>query len=367
MSFDPRNILVIDFGQLGDVILSLPALSAIRRRFPRARITVAVGGSAAAVVEMACVADETLAVDRVSLRDGPKHLSVWQIGKLVLDVRRRKFDFVIDLHSLSETNLLGFLSGAGKRLYARRPGRSLDYMANFQPPAPVEDRAKHAIERYLDVLAPLGVGEVSATPRLAVREEDSRAVAEMLRKADAAGGKWKMGRKARDRSDASAGSNASTGSDAPLVGIFPGAGHPSRRWPIERFAELAWMLERNDSVRTVLFAGPEERQLVRDAQRKFPPSTIVLDRLTVPQLAAAAERLSVFVSNDTGPMHIAAAVGTPVVILMQHHPMFKCYIPPGERHRVVAAQTIEAISVDLAYTAARAAFTTERASSLFSG
>jgi ADP-heptose:LPS heptosyltransferase len=353
MSFEPRNILVIDFGQLGDVILSLPALGAIRRRFPRARVTVAVGGAAAAVVEMAGVADEALAVDRVGLRDGPKHLSVLQIGKLVLDVRRRKFDFVVDLHSLSETNLLGFLSGAGRRLYARRPGRSLDYLANFQPAPPVEDRSKHAIDRYLDVVSPLGVGEVSRVPRLHVREEDGRAVDEMLRKA-LAGVKTK-GRKA-------------TGiGDGPLVGIFPGAGHPSRRWPVERFAELAWMLERNDSVRSVLFAGPEERKLVRDALPKFPPSAVVLDRLTVPQLAAAAARVSVFVSNDTGPMHVAAAVGTPVVILMQHHPMFNCYIPPGERHRVVAARTIGEITSDLAYTAARAAFTTERASSLFEG
>jgi ADP-heptose:LPS heptosyltransferase len=355
MSVEARNILVIDFGQLGDVILSLPALSAIRRRFPGARVTVAVGGAAASVIEMAGVADEALAVDRVALRDGPKHLSVWQIGRLVLDVRRRKFDFVIDLHSLSETNLLGFLSGAKQRLYARRPGRSLDYLANFKTAPPSEDRSKHAIDRYLDVIAPLGVGEVSRVPRLAVREEDGRAVDELLRKA-LAGGKSK-GRRA----------TAGGLGDGPLVGIFPGAGHPSRRWPIERFAELAWMLERNDSVRSVLFAGPEERKLVREALPKFPPSTIVLDRLTVPQLAAAAARVSVFVSNDTGPMHVAAAVGTPVVILMQHHPMFNCYIPPGERHRVVAARTIGEITPDLAYTAARAAFTTERASSLFEG
>ena len=355
MSFEPRNILVIDFGQLGDVILSLPALAAVRHRFPRARVTVAVGGAAAAVVEMAGVADEALPVDRVALRDGPKHLSVWQIGKLVRDVRRRKFDFVIDLHSLSETNLLGFLSGAGRRLYARRPGRSLDYLANFRPAPPVEDRSKHAIDRYLDVVAPLGVGEVSRVPRLAVREEDGRAVDEMLR--EALSGKKTKGRRA----------TAGGVGDGPLVGIFPGAGHPSRRWPIERFAELAWMLERNDSVRSVLFAGPEERKLVREALPKFPPSTIVLDKLTVPQLAAAAVRMSVFVSNDTGPMHVAAAVGTPVVILMQHHPMFNCYIPPGERHRVVAARTIGEITADLAYTAARAAFTTERASSLFEG
>jgi ADP-heptose:LPS heptosyltransferase len=218
----------------------------------------------------------------------------------------------------------------------------------------VEDRSKHAIDRYLDVLAPLGVGEVSRVPRLAVREEDGRAADELLRKA-------KSGGKSRRK-----GAAGEEGFGAPLVGIFPGAGHPSRRWPVERFAELAWMLERNDAVRSVIFAGPEERQLVREARPKFPPSALVLDRLTVPQLAAAAERVSVFVSNDTGPMHIAAAVGTPVVILMQHHPMFNCYIPPGDRHRVVAARTIDEIGVELAYTAARSAFTAERASSLFS-
>ena len=342
MNPNPRNILVIDFGQLGDVVLSLPALGAVRHKFPRARLTVAVGRAAGAVVELAGLADEVLAVDRVGLRDGPKALSVFRIGKLVRDVRRRRFDFVIDLHSLSETNLLGFLSGAPRRLYARRPGRSLDYLSNFRPPPPVEDRAKHAIDRYLEVLRPLGVGEVARVPRLPVREEASRAVEEMLRKAGAPSG-------------------------APLVGLFPGAGHPSRRWPLERFSELAWSLWRNDGVASVIFAGPEERELVRGVRAACPPSAVVLDRLTIPQLAAAAARLSVFVSNDTGPMHIAAAVGTPVVILMQHHPMFDCYIPPGERHRVVAAPSIGEISVPQAYEAARAAFTTERATSLFSG
>ncbi|MBA3241849.1 MAG: glycosyltransferase family 9 protein [Acidobacteria bacterium] len=341
MKFDPRNILVIDFGQLGDVVLSMPALAAIRQKFPRARVTVAVGRAAGALVELAGVADETLAVDRVALRDGPKVLSVFRIGQLALDVRRRRFDFVIDLHSLSETNLLGFLSGAGQRLYARRPTRSLDYLSNFRPRPPVEDRGKHAIDRYLDVLAPLGVGKVSRTPRLPVREEDSRAVEELLKKAKA-------------------------GVDAPLVGIFPGAGHPSRCWPLERFAELAWMLVRNDSVRVVLFAGPEERPKVREMRAALPPSTVVFDRLTIPQVAAASARLSAFISNDTGPMHIAAAVGTPVVILMAHHPMFNCYIPPGDRHRVVSGRAITDISVGQAYEAARAALVTERMTSLFS-
>jgi ADP-heptose:LPS heptosyltransferase len=194
----------------------------------------------------------------------------------------------------------------------------------------------------MDVVAPLGAGDAeSSVPRLRPREEDSRAVEELLKKAKA-------------------------GSDAPLVGIFPGAGHPSRCWPLERFSELAWMLARNDGVRIVLFAGPEERAMVKNMRAAFPPSTIVFDRLTIPQLVAATARLAVFVSNDTGPMHIAAAAGTPVVILLAHHPMFTCYIPPGERHRVVHGRTITSITTEEAYTAARAAFVTERMASLFS-
>src|SRR5215510_5290445 len=109
-NFDPRNILVIDFGQLGDVVLSLPALRAIRKRFPSSRITVAAGKSCADIVSLAEIANEVLAVDRVSLRDGPKIVSIARVFKLVKQVRRAQFDFVIDLHSLSETNLLGFFS-----------------------------------------------------------------------------------------------------------------------------------------------------------------------------------------------------------------------------------------------------------------
>src|SRR5207302_5324040 len=83
VSFDPRNILVIDFGQLGDVVLSLPALRAIRERFPRARITVAAGKPGAEVVDLCGYADRTLVVDRVALRDGLKVVSIMNIARLV--------------------------------------------------------------------------------------------------------------------------------------------------------------------------------------------------------------------------------------------------------------------------------------------
>jgi heptosyltransferase-1 len=339
--FDPRNILVIDFGQLGDVVLSLPALRAIRKRFPAARITVAVGKPGAEIVSMSSYANETLVVDRVGLRDGFKPLSVVRVFGIVKDVRRRKFDFVIDLHSLSETNLLGFLSGAPKRLYARRPGRSLDYLANFTPAPPVETdhRQRHLIDRYLDVLIPLEIKTAARFPNLKTRPADDAVIEKILRKAKADAG-------------------------VPLIGLFPGAGHSSRRWPLEQFAELADYLVRNDGVKVLVFVGPEEQPLVKEMRRLFPSSSLVLDQLTLPQLAAAATRLAAFVSNDTGPMHVASAVGTPVVLLLDKRAPTS-YLPQGDHHRVIYNNIISDISVDEVYVATRSVLASGRTSALF--
>ena len=341
MSFDPRNILVIDFGQLGDVVLSLPALRAIRGRFPSAAITVAVGKPGAEVVELSGYADSTLVVDRVALRDGPKLVSLARIAKLVQGVRRARFDFVIDLHSLSETNILGFLSGAPKRLFSRRPTRSLDFLANFQPRPPVEvdHRQRHLIDRYLDVLIPLGVKDADRLPRLKSRAVDDAAIEKILKQAKADIG-------------------------IPLVGLFPGAGHPSRRWPLQRFAELADFLARNDHVRVLVFLGPEERAFVQDIRRGFPPNTLVLDRLTIPEVAAAQARLALFVSNDTGPMHIASAVGTPVVLLLDKRAP-QSYLPQGDRHQIVYSSAIDDVTVEEVYTAARTVLAGNRSATLF--
>jgi len=341
LSFDPRNILIIDFGQLGDVVLSLPALHGIRERFPKAAITVAVGKPGAEVVELSGYADSTLMIDRVALRDGPKLVSLTRIARLVQGVRRSQFDFVIDLHSLSETNLLGFLSGAPKRLYSRRPTRSLDFLANFhpRPPLEVDHRRRHLIDRYLDVLIPLGVKDADRLPHLKTRAADDAAIEKILKQAEADVG-------------------------TPLVGLFPGAGHPSRRWPLERFAELADFLARNDQVRILVFLGPEERAFVQDIRRRFPPTTLILDKLTIPQVAAAQARLAVFVSNDTGPMHIASAVGTPVVLLLDKRAP-QSYLPQGDRHQIIYSSAINDVTVEEVYTAARTVLTGNRSATLF--
>ncbi|MEJ7713063.1 MAG: glycosyltransferase family 9 protein [Pyrinomonadaceae bacterium] len=336
----PLNILVIDFGQLGDVVLSLPALAAIRNKFPRARITVAVGKPGAAVVELSACANEVIVVDRVGLRDGPKLLSIARLITLTREVRSRRFDLVIDLHSLTETNLLGYFSGASSRLFARRPGRSLDFLASPHLRPPIEDRSKHAIDRYLDVLKPFDIHDTWRVPRLKSRPEDDHAIEKILVKENLLSG------------------------DTLLVGLNPGAGHESRRWPLARFGELAERLRRNDNVRVLIFAGPEERALVHEMRSVFGKSAIILDKLTIPQLAAAQARLAVFVSNDTGPMHIAAAVGTPVVLLLDNRAP-DAYLPLGNSHRIVRRGTISDLTTAEVYEATRTILVAGRTAALF--
>ena len=340
MQFDPRNILVIDFGQLGDIVMSLPALRAIRERFPYAKITVAVGKPGKELLGLCSYANEILEVDRVALRDGPTLLSIGKIAKFVARVRKEKFDFVIDLHSYYETNILGFLSGAPQRLYSRRENRSLDFLANFKPQPARERPSAHLVDRYLDMLKPLGIENVPRTPVLKTAPADDQAVEAMLKKEKA---------HAREL----------------LVGIFPGAGNASRLWPLEKFAEVADHLIRNDRVRVIVFAGPEERALVPQMRTVFPSGTIFFDRLTIPQLASAQARLTLFISNDTGPAHIAAAVQTPVVVIMDR-PEPNTFMPVGDYNRFIGGPLITNIPVADVYRAAHELLAISRTDQIFS-
>jgi ADP-heptose:LPS heptosyltransferase len=325
MVFNPKNILVIDFGQLGDAVLSLPALRFIRERFPNAQITVMAGQPANQLIEFSRYADATIAVDRVALRDGPRLRSTKQILQLVRDVRRRGFDFVIDLHSLYETNLLGFVSGAPIRLFGPRPRRSFNFLSNFKPSPPLEDPSKHAVDRYLDVLTPLGTNGVSRVPVLNTSTEDDQLAAKYL--------------KERGASD-----------HARLVGMFPGAGHPTRRWPLSSFVALAEKLARKQGAQNIVFVGPEEESFTSEIHQKFSDSTIVANLGEISRLSSVLARLDVLVSSSTGPMHMAAAVGTPVVVLYSRLTP-DSFTPVGEMHRIVFSESVANITVDDVYNA----------------
>ncbi len=340
MNFVPRNILVLGSDSLRNAALALPALRALRERFPQARITATTAESAAPVLELAGYTDKILTVEYAVKRGHVQPFALVSLARVVQDLRREKFDLAIDFHGSSQTNLLGYLSGAPQRLYARQAKGALPFLANFSPPPEIEDKTKHPTQRYLKLLTSLGVRDASPSLRLRTRTEDDRHVAEILRKLKLPEG-------------------------APLVGIFPGGDEAEARWPVERFHELAERLERNDGVRTIVFLGPQERVLAAETRRAFKGASAVLDGLTLPQLASVSARLAAFVSNAAAPAAIAALVGTPVVALLNSSVSKQLWLPTGTHHRIVRASHITNITVDHAYTATRAALTQERASSLF--
>jgi len=315
LNFNPQNILIIDFGQIGDVILSLPALKAVREKFPAANITAMIGKSGAEIIGISRFVDEKITVDRIKLRDGKKLESIKEVLKIVKDVRHRKFDFVIDLHSLYETNLLGYLSGAKHRLYINRENRSLDFLANFQPKPPLENKKLHLTDQYLNVLKPLGIENATRFVEIQPRKKDLQKIEYLLQTAQ-----------------------------SKRVGLFPGAGNASRRWSLKKFAEAAQSLSKDKNLQTIVFLGPEEENLRVEVEEKFPTETIILDKLSLLEFTAALSGLSVLISNDTGAIHLGAVVGTPIVLVMDKRAP-TTYLPLTEKIRVVNNHTIDEIGV----------------------
>lgn len=319
-----RNILVIDLGQLGDVVQSLPALGALRQRFPDSKITAMVEKTPAEVVRLSGVVDEIVEIDRPELKDRPKHWSIFQLFRLVARTRRSKFDLVVDLHSLYETNILGFLSGTRHRLFANRESRSLDFLSNFRPKPPAEDKTAHISNRYLDVLAPLQV----ETGRSAVGLKPVPADVEYVHLL------WEE-------------HNLDEKND--VIGLFPGAGHPSRCWDLTNFAALAKKFVEK-KLNVVVFLGPEEVGLSKTIEAIFPPETRIFQKLTISQFIAAISRLSAFIGNDTGPLHLASVADIPVLGLFDSGAPLT-YKPLADKVSVINSGRISEITVDEVFEA----------------
>jgi ADP-heptose:LPS heptosyltransferase len=322
--FEYQNILVIDLGQLGDVVLSLPALNAIREKFAPAKITVLVTKPAAGLIEMSQLVNEIISVDRRELRNNPKLRSIRNLFRLAGDVRRRRFDLVIDLHSLYETNILGFLSGAPRRLYANRENRSLDFLSKFPTRPPLEDKSKHQTDRYLAVLKPLGIENSSRLIALVPPEEERNEIFRLLGAPD-------IGEKK-------------------LVGLFLGAGHPSRQWSLDKFVALTERLSQHNDIKVLVFMGPEERAIRAEASEKLSDRATIIKELGLPSFMAALSFLDVLVCGDTGPMHLASVVG-PSIVLLAEKAAPATFFPLTDTLKVVRRETVEEIGVDEVFSA----------------
>ena len=319
------KVLVIHFGQLGDVILGLPALDAIRGRFAGAHVTAMTGTPADQIVRMAGLADRVVGIDRWALKRAPKAKAVGEIARIVRGLRAERYDAVVDLHAFYETGLMALATGAKLRVGPKRENRSFPFAYTVATP---EDRSIHFIDRYLAVAAAAGAPARTLEPRITPSPEDDREAGRRLAEAGSV--------------------------EAPVVGLNPGAGWEIRKWPEERFVALGRALV-DEGARVVVFAGPEEPGLGHEIAGRIGDGAAGVEGLTLGQLAAAMRRCALVVSNDTGPSHIAASVGAPTIALMPGNAGPSACAVRGERCRLIYGETIRAIEVDEVLAAAREA------------
>ncbi len=289
------KILLIRLRQIGDVVFTTPAVAAIRRRFPDAHITYLVEHAAAPVVRHNPHLDEVIVAER------PRGLR-----RLLYDLRLARrlraagYDLVIDFHGGPRSASLTWATGAPQRIGYGVPGRSWIYTTrvpwsrSLLPP-------RHSVQNQLDLLSSLNI----AAP------DPARHPVEMPGDAAAATA-------VRDRLRA-----AGVDPDARLVVIHVSAGNPFRRWPAENFAALAAALAREDSSgRIIITSGPSEAEaadrVAAAAQVLAPDAAVRIVRcgeFDLAELRALVARAALYVGGDSGPMHIAATTGTPIVAL----------------------------------------------------
>jgi len=290
----PAKILIVRLGAIGDVLQALPALYRLRKEYPRAHIAWAVEDQASEIVQAQPELDEVVVFERRKL----KKLFRWSTLRWFYQIfwsfirllRRRKFPLSIDLHNLFRSGLVARLSGAPARM-APKPSREGNWLFNnwrYRIPR----NLVHTTDRHLALLRPLGVdGEAEAeAPRLPVGEEDEEYIATFLER-EGLNGKGR------------------------LVLLNPGANWQSKLWPHERYGELAERFATELDLTPVVTWGPGEEELAKRVVKISKDSARLAYPTTLRQLAALCQRAALFVGPDTGPMHIAASAGTPVVAL----------------------------------------------------
>lgn len=296
----PRAIVVVKLSAIGDVLHGVPTAVALKRAFPEARIGWVVEGRAGDVLAGHPAIDHLFRLPRGWLKS----------FTAIRGLRRQLLDFspdvTLDLQGLFKSALPTWLSGAPMRIGHACP-ESREQAWRFYTHT-VEATAAHVIDRNLHLLSALGM-------------PDSRAAFDMPR--------WPVSRLRMQEWLTSLQLPAT-----PAL-INPGAGWPSKIWPAERFAAVARELERGHGIPSiVVWGGGAEREAAEQIVAASDGAALMAPQTTLQDLAELARLGRVFISSDTGPLHLAAAVGTPCIGLFGPVPA-KRNGPTGPGHRTV--------------------------------
>ncbi|MFQ5520255.1 MAG: lipopolysaccharide heptosyltransferase I [Candidatus Methylomirabilia bacterium] len=288
------KIAIIKLSSLGDVIHALPVAHALRRSFPSSHLTWFVEARVRPVLNDHPDLDEVVAVDTKKWRQLIWTVSgareVWEsLGALRLRLRDIRFDVAIDLQGLVKSGLLTAFTAAPLRIgftlaRCREPLNVLFTNRRVRPPG----EAVHVVEEYLSLLTPLGVEDGRPVFHLPQSSVAEHAIDAFLAE---------QGLKPKDR----------------LVALNPGAGRPQKCWPLTHFRRLAERLATEAGCRVLVLWGPAEMGLASVLGEGMMPRPVLAPPTGLAELTALFRRCSLVVAADTGPLHLAAALGTPAL------------------------------------------------------
>ncbi len=302
----PRTILVRGTNWIGDTVMTLPALAAIRQTFPQARIVFLVKPW---VEDLARLCPDVDEIFRYEART--RHRGIGGIATLAADLRRRGFDMAILLQNAFEAAFLAFLARIPVRAGYATDGRQ--WLLTHPVRRTRQVRAIHQTGYYLHLAAQLGCKAGATAPRLAVPAD------------------WT----ARAR-----GFLAGHGlpPDGLCIGLAPGAAYgPAKRWLPERFAAVADRLARTFAAQTLLFGSREDRAVTEQVRQAMETPAVNLAGATDLRDAIALIAVcGLFLANDSGLMHVAGALDVPLVALFGSTDP-RATAPAGSRSRVLHA------------------------------
>jgi heptosyltransferase-1/heptosyltransferase-2 len=277
-----KNILIIKMSSLGDVLHILPSVAALRKRFPKARLTWLVHPQFSGFVPDPPIIDEVIYFDKVKFNKmslGEKWAYFKEMRALL---HSRKFDLVIDMHGLFKSAVLAAISGCDNRIGFCEMWEGSGLVSRS---IRGEHAKGHAIEQYLDVVRYLGcpVDEISF-PMPDLQKE------------------WQ------------AVQNKTEAVKEPYAVLVPGARWDTKIWPAEHFAKLADMILR-DGKQVILAGGPEDAPLGAQISKLTPGATDLTGKTSLRELGALIRHCAVYISADTGPLFIAAAMKKPLVAM----------------------------------------------------
>jgi heptosyltransferase-1 len=284
-----HNILIIKPSALGDIALTLPALAALRNSFPDAHISWLVRPEYAGLLEGHPYLDQIILFDRKQMAGmwrRPKALC--QLRKLIRQLRREQFDIVFDFQGLLRTAFLGWVARSPQRIGMAnaREGATLFYTKKIKPDTP----DGHLVDHYLALVKGV-VGQVDNTEFFLPQDAGAEAfVRAMLLKHHIELGKY--------------------------IVLVPGSAHQTKCWPVERFALLADHITHTYGLPVITVGSPSEKETASCLQSKARTSVLnVAGDTNLKQLVSLLRHARLVVSNDTGPGHIAAGLGVPLVML----------------------------------------------------